>query len=143
VERKFLSRLVNLLHQYVLNCNVFKQGGELVISVRSKCFLYKLIELLQDINRFNKEFLLGLLAGLIDSDGNVEKKRKYFCASITNKNKLLIDAARKGCLVLGFKHSVYNNHSRCRLFIFNKMDALLFSVKVLEEFRKGKEDTGR
>ena len=147
VERKILSRLVDLLHQYGLNCNVFKQGSELVISVRSKCFLYKLIdavkELLHDINGFDKEFLLGFLAGLIDSDGNVERRGRYFCVSITNKNKLLINAARKACLVLGFKYSVHNNRSRCRLFIFNKMDALSFSIKVLEEFRKRKENAGR
>jgi len=80
-------------------------------------------EALCEVDNFNEKFLLGFLAGLIDTDGKIEKGKIFSC-SITNKNKLIIDATRRACLILGFKHSVYNSRSKCRLFIFNKVHAL-------------------
>jgi len=145
-EIKILNKLLYLLHHCGLNYNVFKQNSELVVSVRSKHFLYKLVsdaeEALHNIDYFNEKFLLGFLAGLIDSDGNIERRRKYFCVSITNKNKLIIDAARRACLILGFKHSVYNGQSKHRLFIFNKLYALSYSIKVSEELKRREEGGG-
>jgi hypothetical protein len=89
------------------------------------------------IKPFSTDFPLDLLEGLIDSDGNIERRSKgYFCVSITNKDKAIIDVAGKACDILGFKHSIYSDGTRFRLFIFNKMNLLLFSIKVSEEFRK-------
>ena len=62
-EIKILNKLLYLLHHCGLNYNVFKQNSELVVSIRSKHFLYKLIsdaeEALRNIDDFNEKFLLG------------------------------------------------------------------------------------
>ena len=44
--------------------------------------------------------------------------------------------------MLGFKHSVYNGQSKHRLFIFNKLYALSYSIKVSEELKR-REEKGR
>jgi len=141
-ETAIRDKLINILREYGLNPSFFKQGSEIVISVRSKYLVFKLLNTVNElysglIEGYSHSFLLGVLEGLIDSDGNIERRRNgYFCVAISNTDVRIIKIGRKICENIGFKHSVYKDSRRYRLFIFNKLDMLSFSVKVLEEFKR-------
>ena len=68
-----------------------------------------------DIFKFNsKEVLLQILAGIIDTDGNLNRKKQYYEITQVYKNKQIIDDVRYICHVLGFKTSVttrFNSNS--------------------------------
>jgi len=136
-----IERLQALLKLHSLNPNVYKQNSEMVISVRGKRFVIELTktikDLLNDVRVFTKKFLLGVLEGLIDSDGNIERRKGgYFCVAITNKDVKVVKIIKSICKHLSFNCSTYAGKSRYRVFIFNRMDELHFSVKVFRKLRR-------
>ncbi len=91
-ETTIRDKLIKILRGYGLNPNFFRQGNEIVISVRSKFLILELLNTIDTLykglnGKYSHDFLVGVIEGLIDSDGNIERRRKgYFCVAITNTN---------------------------------------------------------
>ncbi len=66
----------------------------------------------KEVNIFHKDFLIGFIEGLIDSDGNIEwrnnKRNFYIC--ITNKNEEVLRKIKEFLNTLGISASLYKNN---------------------------------
>ena len=85
------------------------------IYITSKNAIWKIFKSLNlvnnkhipDIFKYNsKEVLLEILAGVIDTDGTLDKRRQNYEITQVYKNKKIIDDLRFICNVLGFKTSL-------------------------------------
>lgn len=85
------------------------------IYITSKNAIWKIFKSLNlvnnkhipDIFKYNsKEVLLEILAGVIDTDGTLDKRRQNYEITQVYKNKRIIDDLRFICNVLGFKTSL-------------------------------------
>ena len=144
-DEEIIDKLITLLKDMGLNVNVFKQNSEVVISVRSKRLINKILNMVKDLpsnpEKFRRDFIIGVLEGLIDSDGNIERRRgRYFCVAITTTNASIVDLTVRLYRILGLKYGLYvspmRSKVRYRIFIFDKLTMLSYSIKVRKEFER-------
>ncbi len=139
-EKQIIRRLLSIILKIGLKPNVFTRDKVSIISVRSKKFINILSVIIDKllsskcVKHLSNEFLLGLIEGLIDSDGNIEwRRRGYFCAAITNHDKNKIELVVNICKKLDINYGFYvrsSNRTKYRVFIFNNLNLLTESVKV-------------
>ena len=141
-EKPLVDKLSDILKTLNLNVNIFKKSNEFILSVRSKCLVLLLNKFINQLfnnntNKFSEELLIGILEGLIDSDGNIERRRKnYFCAAITTTSKNILNLLIKICNLINIKCRYYIVKNRkYRIFIFNKLYIFTFSHKITREFK--------
>ena len=131
---EIINKLTAILRDMNLNVNVFKQNSEIVISVRSKQLINDILNATKDLllnsRIFERDYLIGILEGLIDSDGNIERRGgNYFCVAITTTNIFIVNLIISLCRILGLKCGLYvssvKSRVRCRLFIFSGLTMLI------------------
>ncbi len=136
------NKLVQVIKSLGFNANVFTRNKKLVISVRGKCLVSALTEFLnilfsREIYNLPSEVLLGVIEGLIDSDGNIERRRRnYFCAAITTVSTKIAKLTISICNLMNIKCSCYVINNKYRIFIFNKLNLFNNSYKIAVELRK-------
>lgn len=94
----------------------FTVGNTLFMQLLTTCFLKKGVssekELLPQIFTYNKEFLVGLLSGIIDGDGSVPKKWNNMCTYYGNSRTLRNQFVQLA-MIFGFK-------PRCQMDMYDK-----------------------
>jgi len=132
---------------YETKPHIYKFGKRSGISKRQFCvnfnnkeFYEYMIQkknidyLLNNLQTFSKEFLIGLLRGLWDSEGNLsidKKYKKYHTLSFYNKNPKNIQLFINVCKVLGLQPS---ENVRISNKEYNVLCAYIYGHKKIKEF---------
>lgn len=96
--------LIDLLVKINLNPYIFQQKGRNCYYIRVESKIFKeFIENKTIYKKVSKDFKMGFVSGLIDSEGCVRPKSTI---GIVNTNKFLLDLCRKFLKDLGIKHSI-------------------------------------
>jgi len=144
-EVEIVRKILSIITKTGFRPNTFTRGNVLVISVRGKSLIAIISDIIkslmrENINCFSNEFLLGIVEGFIDSDGNIERRRgRYFCVAIVNKDINKINLIKNICKKLNMNYGIYirikKNSIQYRIFIFNNLKLLIGSVKVLNALK--------
>jgi DNA gyrase subunit A len=88
-DKRIISYLISLLNKIGLNPNVYqdKRCDCKRIRVYSKGLFYNIFKKIK-LGDKNKEFNVGFISGLIDSEGYVHNKKSYIMIINTNKKIL-------------------------------------------------------
>jgi len=145
-EVMIVKKLLSIISKTRFRSNTFTRGNVLVISVRGKSLISIINDIIRNlmkgnIDSFNNEFLLDVVEGFIDSDGNIEKRRgKYFCVAIVNNDINKVILVRNICMKFNMNYGIYTrtkkNSTQYRIFIFNNLKLLAGSIKVLNALKK-------
>ncbi|BES81989.1 hypothetical protein [Pyrodictium abyssi] len=137
-----MKELVYVIASLGFNANVFMQGGEVVVSVCGKCLVFSLTRFIsrvleEGVEGVPLEALIGVVEGLIDSDGNIERRRGgYFRVAITTASKKIASLVVSVCSLIGASCNYYLHGGKYRVFIFNRLDLLGGSYKVASEMAR-------
>jgi len=119
----------------------YVRGSVTILSIRKKDLVLTVSRLAEKILNGNlsdlsRDCIIGVVEELIDSDGNIEKRRReYICIAISSTNERVRDFLLKICIVLGLKRGCYvdlrpSRSPRYRIHIFNGLEIFSRSCKV-------------
>jgi len=98
----------SLLNKIGIHPYFMYNRGCLILRFNSKHFFQYISSRIGRLNHKNdKNFFLGFISGLVDSDGYVTKGEIV----ISNKNKNFIDITEKFCKKMGVKTRIWNQNS--------------------------------
>ena len=109
-DKDIIVYIIKLLETVGLTPYTMIHHGCMVIRVNSKRFYEYMKRFQYPHQRKNKDFMVGFISGLIDSDGYVKKGDIV----ISNKNKQLLRIVQLFCKQIDIKTTLWNQRSHCK-----------------------------